>query len=73
MRAVVLTNVLPGGRRGGGEVVSQNVIDALRAAGHEVRVVGYRRAGDPPLDRPGETCAGTRPIETRAAGARALG
>lgn len=70
--AVVLTNVLPGRRRGGGEVVSQNVIDALHASGREVRVVGYRRSGDPVDERPGEATAGVRPIETRAAGPRAL-
>jgi hypothetical protein len=70
--AVVLTNVLPGGRRGGGEIVSQSVIDALVAAGREVRVVGYRRGGDRPTEERGEVPAGVRPIETRAAGPRAL-
>ena len=72
MRAVVLTNVLPRARRSGGEIVSQSVIDALAGAGHEVRVVGYRRLGDPVQDAPGDVSAGTRPIETRIARMRAL-
>jgi hypothetical protein len=63
---------LPGAQRGGGEVVSQSIVDALTAAGQSVRVVGYRRPADTSPTRPGELCAGRRPIETSAAGPRAL-
>jgi hypothetical protein len=61
-----LTTVLPGDRRGGGEVVSQAFVDVLREAGHRVSVVGYRRAGaNPPLHED-DVVAGERTIETSA-------
>lgn len=53
-------------------MVSQGVVDALVAAGHEVRVVGYRRPSDDSPGAPGEVCAGRRPIETAEAGRLAL-
>ena len=64
--------MLPGGRRGGGEVVSQGIVDALAAGGRQVRVVGYRRPDDHAPVRTHEICAGRRPIETTAAGPRAF-
>ena len=66
LRIAFLTTVLPHERRSGGEVVSQELIDALRAAGHDVTVIGWARPGAvaPP---PGMIAAGERPIETAAA------
>jgi hypothetical protein len=69
---LMLTNVLPGGRRTGGEIVTQSVVDALFKAGREVRTLGYRRPGDGARPQRGELCVGRRPAETRAAGPRAL-
>jgi hypothetical protein len=63
--------MVPGSRQTGSEVVTQTFADALRAAGHETLVIGYRRTGtDPPL-HPDDVVVGDRPIETREAGARA--
>ena len=70
MSVVVVTNILPGAKRSGGEIVTQSVVDALFAAGHDVRVLGYRRPSDTTPDAPGELCVGRRPIETREAGVR---
>ena len=72
MSVVVLTTVLPAGRRGGGEVVTQGIVDALSATGRDVRVVGYRRPDDRRPLSVGEVEAGRRPIETAGAGPRAL-
>jgi hypothetical protein len=69
---LVLTTVVPGERRGGGEIVSQDIVDALVAAGREVRVVGYLRPDAAGPAAPGVVCAGRRPIETSAARTRAL-
>jgi glycosyltransferase involved in cell wall biosynthesis len=66
-----LSTVLPGGRRSGGEVVADGIVAALRAAGHEVVVLGYERPGE--AAREGELSAGRRPIETSSAGLRAYG
>jgi polysaccharide biosynthesis protein PslH len=69
---LVVTNLLPGARRSGGEIVTRNVADAFFDAGLEVRVLAYARPDD---DRPagrGEKPVGVRPIETREAGPRAL-
>ncbi|MEA2350397.1 MAG: polysaccharide biosynthesis protein PslH, partial [Thermoleophilaceae bacterium] len=68
MRVLFLTTVLPGGLRGGGEIVAQSVIDALAGGGNDVRVVGYRRPGSDAPELAGEVCAGVRPIETADAG-----
>lgn len=67
-----LTTVLPGARRMGSEVASQAVIDALHACGATVDVLGYVRTGDDYALRPGETCIGTRHIETTSARGRAF-
>ena len=71
MHVIVLTTVLPGGRRGGGEIVTQGVVDALRKAGNDVLTVGYSRRGlSAPVD--GELSAGERAIESSSAGSRRL-
>ncbi|MCW3062878.1 MAG: hypothetical protein JWN32_50, partial [Solirubrobacterales bacterium] len=57
-----LTTVLPEGRTTGGEVVSQAFVDALRGAGHRVRVVGYVRPGGTVGD-PDALSAGAPPTE----------
>lgn len=73
MRILLLPMFLPGLKRTGAEVVTQGFIDALRLAGHDVAVLGYRRAGtDPPRHRDDRVVA-DRPIETSAAPLRALG
>jgi glycosyltransferase involved in cell wall biosynthesis len=69
VRVLFVTTVLPGGGRGGGEVVSASIVAALREAGHQVSVLGYQRPGETP--REGEIYVGRRPIETSSAGARA--
>src|SRR2546430_627582 len=46
MEILFLSTVLPHGRVAGGEIGSHAVLDALAAAGHDVTVVGYRRAGE---------------------------
>ena len=46
MNILFLTTVLLSRKCNGGEVASQNLIDALRHNGHHVVVVGYLRKGD---------------------------
>jgi glycosyltransferase involved in cell wall biosynthesis len=66
LRIAFLTTVLPDERRSGGEVVSQELIDALRAAGHDVMVTGWARPGAPTgPQRPIETA--DAPAATKAA------
>jgi len=62
-----LTTVLPGARGGrtGGEVVTSQVIAALRDLGHSVRVLGYGRPDYQPAE--GETLTECRHIETHNA------
>jgi len=69
---VLLTTVLPRGRRSGGEVVSQSVVAALDSAGRNTRVVGYQRPEDRCSTAAGELSAGRRPIETATAGLHGL-
>jgi len=65
-----LTTVLPTERLTGSEVVSDAFVRALRADGHGVTVLGYRRRGcAPPLHRD-DVAVADRHIETRGAGAR---
>jgi glycosyltransferase involved in cell wall biosynthesis len=73
MTILFLTAVLPSGRRTGGEVAAQAVVDALRTAGHSVVVVGYTRPGSRPLLHADDVAVGERPIETELAGVRAAG
>jgi glycosyltransferase involved in cell wall biosynthesis len=70
---LVVTNLLPGERHSGGEIVTQNVVDALFAVGLDARVLAYSRPGDVRPGYRGERSVGVRPIETREAGVRALG
>ncbi|MBW8826761.1 MAG: glycosyltransferase, partial [Acidobacteria bacterium] len=66
MRIAFLTTVLPGAEATGGEVVSTAFVRALRGAGHDVEIIGYRREGYHPA--PGEVAVATRTIETARAG-----
>jgi polysaccharide biosynthesis protein PslH len=62
------TTVLPAGRGSGGEVVSAALVDALRAAGHDVTVLGFVRPGPSALRAgPQSVAVAARPIETAAA------
>lgn len=70
MRVLFLTTMLPGLRRGGSEVASQAFVDALRGEGHDVTLLGYRRAGTDPPRAPGDVAVADRHIETRGAGLR---
>src|ERR1700716_508765 len=71
VRICGLTTMVPGSRPTGSGLVPQAFAEALRAAGPQTLVVGYRRTGtDPPL-HPDDVVAGDRPIETREAGPRA--
>lgn len=72
MRVLFATTVLPAGRGSGSEVASSAVIEAIRAAGHSVTVLGYRRKGSALPKAAGEVNVGDRGIETRSAGAVAL-
>lgn len=73
MNILFATTILPSARRTGGEIASQAFIDALRAAGHRVVVVGYRSADGSGGDGPDEVEVETRHIESRQARVRALG
>jgi hypothetical protein len=57
-------------RRTGGEVATQGFVDAMRAAGHDVTVLAYRRVGTKPPTAPGDIAVADRHIETLGAGAR---
>jgi len=67
MEILFLTTVLPDRRSSGGEAASQTLIEALRAAGHRVTVLGYRRAGDDSARDPNSYVVGERSIETVSA------
>lgn len=68
---LLCTTVWPGARRSGGEIVSQEFVDGLRAAGARVLVVAYQRSGEgAPASHGDDLIAGERPIETRGAGWR---
>jgi polysaccharide biosynthesis protein PslH len=69
---VVLTTAWSALRRTGGEAVSQVFIDALRAQGHRVTVIAYRRKGDGGDSHPDDVLVGERPIETEGAALRSL-
>ena len=72
MGVLLLTNVLPANLRGGGEIVTQSVVEALDRSGLGVTALGYRRPGSPAEVGPHEQCVAVRPIETSSAPARAL-
>lgn len=49
MRVAVVTTFLPGSRSSGADIASMNLVEALRLAGHAVRVHGYASpTGRPP-------------------------
>jgi glycosyltransferase involved in cell wall biosynthesis len=73
MTVLFVTTIMPGGRRTGSEVASAAFVDAMRAAGHRVVVLGYRRAGTDPPRHEDDVVAADRRIETRAAGLHPLG
>jgi len=68
MNVLYCTTVLPGAKRTGGEIASQGIIDALRASGHIVEVLGYQRPGDLRAPEAGEFLVERRAIETDASG-----
>ena len=70
MRIVIFSTLLPGLRRTGSEVASQAFADALRGAGHDVALLGYRRTGTKPPMAPGDVAPADRHIETLGAGLR---
>ena len=73
MRVLFITTLLPGLRQTGSEVASQAFADAMRAAGHDLTLLGYRRAGTDPPTAPGDIAVADRPIETLGAGLRPAG
>ena len=66
LEVAFLTTVLPDGQTTGAEVVSQSFINAVRAAGHHVRVVGYGQSGAGATDADAFS-AGTRPRDPSSA------
>ena len=73
MRIVIFSTLLPGLRRTGSEVATQAFADVLRAAGHDVALLGYRRTGTNPPMAPGDVAVADRHIETLGAGLRPAG
>lgn len=63
MNILYLTTVLPSLKKTGGEIASQNFIDALEKNGHKVVVVGYHRLGESDIQT-NEVAVGARLIET---------
>ena len=70
MKLLFATTVLPFARAGGGEVASDEFIEALRAAGHRVVVVGYQRPGTDRVVGQDAVAVAERPIETSEAAVR---
>lgn len=71
VRILFLTTLLPGAGHTGSEVASQGFVDALRALGHDVTLVAYRRAGATPPTHADDRPVADRHIETSGAGAHA--
>ena len=71
LKVLFATTVLPLDPSTGGEVASHAFVEAIRAAGHRVTVIGYRRPGSEPAGDPDTIEVGARPIESDAAGPRA--
>ena len=72
MRITFLSTLLPGAGLTGSEVASQSFVDALRAAGHDVTLLAYRRVGTDPPTASDDVAVADRHIETRGAGLRPL-
>lgn len=64
MKILYLTTVIPSSRRTGGEIASQNFIDALEQSGHDVLVFGYQRLSDVKQLKRNEIIVGKRHIES---------
>lgn len=73
MRITFLSTLLPGAGLTGSEVATQSFVGALRAAGHDVTLLAYRRVGTDPPVADGDVAVADRHIETRGAGLRPLG
>jgi glycosyltransferase involved in cell wall biosynthesis len=71
VRILFLTTLLPGAKHTGSEVATQGFVDGLRALGHQVVVVAYRRAGASPPTHEDDRPVAERHIETSGAGPRA--
>lgn len=67
MNILFLTTVLPGGKRTGGEIVSQQLIDSLTLNGHRVSVLGYQPREIDYHKKSNEMAIGERYIETETA------
>jgi glycosyltransferase involved in cell wall biosynthesis len=70
MMIMFVTTVLPVERRTGSEIASSSFIDAMRASGHRVAVIGYQRPGSKVPPDGDVISAGGRQIETRGGGLR---
>lgn len=68
MRVLMISTVMPHKMSLGGEVVTQNYIDAISGLGHEIDVVAYTRFGDHSVTPPNYHSAGQWHIETNIAG-----
>ena len=68
MNILNLTTAIPSKHGTGADIASQHFIDAMKALGHSVVVVGYRRWGDRHSYSEDTIEVGERYIETKAAG-----
>jgi glycosyltransferase involved in cell wall biosynthesis len=71
MRVLMISNVMPHKMTTGGEVCTQNYIDAIRGEGHELDLIAYSRPDADSSDPPEFHSAGVRQIESGLAGAQA--
>ena len=67
MNILFLTTVLPGQKRSGGEIVSQQLIDSLIQNGHRVLILGYKPREGNYQENSNEISIGERYIETETA------
>ena len=67
MRILFISTLLPGARIKGSEVATQGFVDALRSLGHQVSLLGYRRAGHVPPMHADDVDVAERHIETATA------
>jgi glycosyltransferase involved in cell wall biosynthesis len=70
MRVLMVSTVMPHRMSLGGEVVTQNFIDAIAGLGHDIDVVAYTRFGDRSVPPANFHSAGPWHIETNVAGMR---
>ena len=70
VRVLFLSTLLPGALSSGSEVATQAFADGLRAIGHDVVLVAYRRSGSSPPTGADDVAVADRHIETDAAGVR---